>query len=102
MLKLSLVNAYTIYSSDSEMSGSEKGLYKSYSIALTKAEGAGWYNSDGEVRIKKDIYEDEDGELYEVKHRGKFTDVSEKYKQDLIESIKAKLTKAELDLLGIK
>ena len=101
-LKLTPVIAYTVHSADDERSSSDKGLYKDYAIASTKAPKSGWYDSDGEVREKKNIYTDESGELYEVKHLGQFDDVSEKYRQETITSIKAKLTKEELELLGIK
>lgn len=100
-LKLKPVKAYTVYSSDDEMRSSEKGVYKDYNIASTKAKGSGWYGSNGEVRDKKDVYEDEAGELYQVKKLGKFTDVAEKYKEDTIASIKSKLTKEDLELLGV-
>src|SRR5687768_17533447 len=86
-LSLRKVQAWTVYSADSEMSGSEKGLYKDYSIASIKSKKSGWYGSDGEVREKDDIYEVPNGTLYQVSLIGKFTDVEEKYKNDLIASI---------------
>ncbi len=100
-LKLKSIRAFTIYSSDDERRGSEKGIYSRYDIAAAKAVGSGWYGSNGEVKEKDDVYEGEDGELYVVKHVGKFTDVSEKFKEDTIASIKSKLTKEEFALLGI-
>lgn len=101
-LKLKPVKAYTICSSDNEWGSSEKGLYKDYNIAATKAIGSGWYASNGEVRDKKDVYEDENGKLYTVKYIGQFDDISEKFKEDILMGIKSKLTKEELELLGIK
>jgi hypothetical protein len=100
-LKLKPINAYTVYSSDDEMRSSNKGVYKDYNIASTKAIGSGWYGSNGEVKSLNDVYEDESGELYTVKHVGKFTDVAEKFREDTLASIKSKLTKAELELLGV-
>jgi len=101
-LKLKLVKAYTVYSSDDERHSSNKGVYQDYNIASTKAVGSGWYGSNGEVKDLNDVYEDESGELYTVKHIGKFTDVAEKFKEDTLASIKSKLTKEELELLGVK
>lgn len=100
-LKLKKVTAYTVNSSDDEWKSSDKGVYKDSRIASTKTKGAGWYGSDGEVREMKDVYEDENGELYTVKHIGKYMDVEEKFREETIASIKTKLTKEELDLLGI-
>ena len=100
-LKLKPIKAYTVYSSDDEMRPSNKGVYKDYNIASTKAVGAGWYGSNGEVKDLNDVYEDESGELYTVKHVGNFTDADEKLKEDTLASIKSKLTKAELELLGV-
>lgn len=100
-LNLTKVTAYTVYSSDSDITSSEKGYYKNYNIASTKCKKVGWFGFDGEVREKKDVYSDENGELYIVKHVGQFTDVSEKYREDIIAQIKSKLTKEELGILGI-
>lgn len=100
-LKLIPIIAYTINSADDEYKSSDKGVYKDYAIASTKAPKSGWYDSDGDVRKKENIYQDDAGELYEVKHIGQFTDVSEKYREDTIASIKSKLTEQELKLLGI-
>lgn len=100
-LKLKPVTAYTVYSSDNDRQSSEKGIYKDSSIAAIKAVGSGWYGSDGEVRDKKNVYEDENGKLYIVNYFGEFNDVAEQYRIDTIASIKTKLTQAELNLLGI-
>ena len=101
-LNLKKVKAYTVYSSDSEIQSSEKGIYADYDIASKKSTKSGWYGSNGEVREKDNIYEDENGELYSVKYIGKFTDVEQKHKDKAMASIKNKLTKEELELLGIK
>ena len=101
-LTLKKVTAYTVYSSDNEWTGSEKGSYKSSDIASVKAKGAGWYGSDGQVRVKKDVYSDEEGNLYNVTKIGKFIDELEKEYQAVINSIKSKLTPEELHLLGVK
>lgn len=101
-LKLKQVKAFTIYSSDSERSASEKGLYKDYGVASIRAKGHGWCGADGEVKEKKDIYQDESGELYRVHKVGNFIDVEEEYKEKIIQSIKAKLTKEELEMLGLQ
>lgn len=77
-LKLKPVEAYTVYSADSERTSSEKGVYSDYNIASAISIGRGWYGSNGVVQNKKDVYEDENGELYIVNHIGKFTDVGGK------------------------
>lgn len=102
VLTIKQTKAYTVYSSDDERSGSEKGIYKDFGFASKRAIGSGWYGSNGEVLEKKNIYEDETGELYIVKHVGKFNDVEEKIKEDTLASIKSKLSKEELDFLKIK
>lgn len=99
---LTKVVAYTIHSQDDERTSSNKGVYKDSSIASAKAHKSGWYGTDGDVRQIDDIFQDENGELYNVKYIGQYTDVSEKIKEDTIASIKSKLTDAELKLLGIK
>lgn len=100
-LKLISVTAYTVNSADNEMRSSDKGTYKDYNTARVDAMGSGWYGSDGTVKIKEDVYQDENKELYIVKHIGKFTDEEAKYKNDLMASIKSKLTEAELKLLNL-
>jgi hypothetical protein len=101
-LSLTKVSAYTVNSADSETTSSDKGLYSDLNIATVKAKGAGWYGSNGEARGLLDIWQDEYGDLYQVTPLGKFTDVAEKYKEDLVNSIKSKLTPEELVLVGIK
>ena len=93
--------AYTINSADNEYSSSNKGVYKDYNIASTKAKGSGWYGSNGTVEDVTDLYQDVNGVLYKIKLIGKFTDEEEKYRTDTINSIKSKLTKEELELLNI-
>ncbi len=100
--KLKPVQAFTLSSDDNEYSSSIKGVFKDYNIAVVKAKGSGWYGSDGEVREAFDIFEDENGNLYRVTQVGDFVDINEKYKEDTIASIKTKLSKEELTLLGIK
>lgn len=100
-LNLKKVSAYAVYSSDDERSGSIKGYYKDYNAASVKAKGSGWYGSDGEVKTVN-VWMDEEGKIYDVKPLGKYTDDAEKYRQETMESIKSKLTKEELELLGVK
>lgn len=102
ILKLKPVKAYTIYSSDNEYTSSPKGCYRDYNIASIKAVGSGWYGLNGTVKSLDDIYQDENGELYNVKKIGKFTDEEENYKEQLLENVKSKLTKEELEFLNIK
>lgn len=99
-LTIKKINAYTVHSSDDERTSSDKGVYRSSSIAAVKARKSGWYGSDGTVK-NIEVWEDENGNLYKVKAIGKFTDEAEKYRADLIASIKAKLTIEELALLNL-
>lgn len=101
-LILKPIKAYTIYTPIDEMRSVEKGLYKDRSIADVDAKGSGWYGSDGTVREKENVYEDEAGALYQVFPLAKFTDVEKAYKEKTLASIKSKLTPAELELLGLK
>lgn len=100
-LKLNKINAYTVHSSDDEYRSSNKGVYRNYSVAAVRAPKSGWYGSNGTVE-NIEVWEDENGDLYTLKKIGKFTDEAEKYKEDLMSSIKAKLTTEELALIGVK
>lgn len=91
------IDAYTIYSADNEYTSSEKGLYSSYEVALKKSIGSGWYGSNGEVRKKQNVYQDEVGTLYTAHKIGEFTDIGNKRKDELYASILSKLTDEELN-----
>lgn len=99
-LKLKREMAYTVYSSDNEVRSSEKGIYKNRDIAYKRSLKSGWYGSNGEVR-EKTVYKDANGEIYEVKKIGRYTDQFLDFSQEpLINSIKSKLTQEELEFLG--
>jgi hypothetical protein len=100
-LHLKKTSGYTVNSSDSEYASSDKGLYRNYNYASTKAKGSGWYGADGEVR-DVEVWQDQNGELYSVKHVGKFQDDEEEFRKNVMNSIKSKLTQEELKILGIK
>jgi hypothetical protein len=100
-LILKKATAYTVHSSDSDRTSSNKGAYKDFNIATVRAKGSGWYGADGEVKMIE-VWEDKDGNLFTVKPIGKYTDEDEKYREETLKSIKSKLTKEELKLLGIK
>lgn len=99
-LELNVAVAYTVHSTDSETTSSDKGVYKDVSIANKKSIGAGWYGSNGEVRPLYDIFEDEKGKLYQVKCLGYPTNESEEHKQKLLKSITSKLTDEELEFIS--
>jgi hypothetical protein len=100
-LTLKKIEAYTVHSTDNDRTSSNKGVYRNSSIAAVRAVKAGWYGSDGTV-ISIEVWEDENGDLYNLKKLGKFTDEAEQYKENLMASIKSKLTTEELTLIGIK
>jgi len=100
-LTLKKINAYTINSADDDFRSSDKGVYRNLSVATERAPKSGWYGSNGTVK-NIEVWEDEDGELYSLKPLGKFTDEAEQYKENLMASIKSKLTTEELTLIGIK
>lgn len=102
MLNLNPIQAFTVNSPDDEYRSSDKGIYRTKEIAQSKCKNAGWYGSAGKVEEKDDIYIDENGTLYEVTKLGGFTDEDIRKKNDLIESIKSKLTQEELALLNFK
>lgn len=99
-LTLKKIDAYTVNSSDDEMRSSDKGVYRNSSVAAVRAVKSGWYGSDGTVK-NIEVWEDENGDLYTLKKLGKFTDEAEKYKENLMTSIKSKLTNEEMILLGL-
>lgn len=99
-LNLTKVSAWAVEASLDERRSGIKGYYKDRNIASVDAKGAGWYGSDGEA-IPVDLYEDEQGNIYTLKCEGAYKDVDRKYKEEAMESIKAKLTTEELKLLGI-
>lgn len=99
-LKLEKLTAFAVNSSDDEWKSSIKGYYRQRSVAEVKAVGSGWYGSNGQV-VPVDVYTD--GKiLYRVEIIGMFTDEAAGFHNNLVNSIKSKLTKAELELLGIQ
>lgn len=92
--------AFAVNSSDDGKSSSIKGYFKDYNVASVKSKGSGWYGADGEVK-SVDVWADGEGNIYDLKPLGKYTDEAEKYRQETMQSIKSKLTKEELELLGV-
>lgn len=100
-LILKKTKAYSVYASNDDKGfGSIIGYYQDYNIASVKSKGVGFYGADGEVE-SVEVWQDENGNIYSLKPLGKYTDVAEKYKDETLQSIKSKLTKEELELLGI-
>ena len=99
-LNLKPIKAYEIFASNDDRGrGSIIGYYKELKNANVDKIGCGYYGADGEVR---DVTLYTDGStLYKVKTLGFFTDEHQKYKEDTIKKIKEKLSKAEIDFLGI-
>jgi hypothetical protein len=90
---------YEVYASDSEKTGSSKGIFKDYGVAAAFAEHAGWYGSKGTVTS---IVVYSDGEkLYTLSKPFQFRDVAENIEKRLRESILAKLTDEEKKFLKL-
>ena len=98
-LNLKVAVAYTIHVPVDERTSKDIGVYKDVSIANKKSFGAGWYGSNGEVRHLENIFEDDKGILYQVKCLGYPTNESEERKENLLKSIKSKLSEEELDFI---
>lgn len=99
-LKLKQTGGYTVTISDEKGGDVSKRYYKDYNIASVKSKGAGYYGEDGRV-VELKLWEDSDGNLYSVELLGKFSDSNEKYRMEVLSSIKNKLSKQELELLGL-
>lgn len=102
MEQLNLIkqSVWSIVATVDERSSRSIGYYKNSSIAFNNAKGAGWYGSDGTVELV-DVYEDDKGNIYEVKPKGRCVDVAEKAEEEMINVIKSKLSDNELEFLGI-
>lgn len=99
---LTKIDAYTVNSSDDEYRSSNKGVYRNYTTAFNKTEGAGWYGAKGEVE-NIEVWQDNEGNLYTLKHLGRgFTDEIQKQEEDMLSNIKSKLNNEELEFLKLK
>jgi hypothetical protein len=99
-LELEKIQAYTVYSADTERTSSSKGLYRDYTDAFKASRGAGFYGSDGEV-LEKEVWQDSSGNIYEVKEVNGFTLENKSKQEALYKSIREKLTDEEMALLDI-
>ena len=102
-LELTKITGYILMAdNDSGTSYQIKGYYKNENIALVDAKGAGSWGGDGKVE-KVELYTDgENIYTLQLAGVGKFVDIERDYKDKTINTIKSKLTKEELELLGIK
>jgi transcriptional regulator with XRE-family HTH domain len=92
-LNLKKTTAHVVVASTDERSSGIAGYYSNYTAAAINTKGVGCYGSDGNVETRT-VYTDGD-QIYEVKCLGKFKDVSEKERQEMVDRIKAKLTPEE-------
>ncbi len=99
-LNLRQVPAFEVIASKDEWSSESKGYYRDRAVAEVKAVAAGWYGSNGKV-VPTELYSD-GKDLYQLTKIGMFTDEANQYHENLVKSIKSKLTESELELLGIK
>jgi hypothetical protein len=92
---LQRVDAYIVKASTDERGSSViVGYYSERNVADLSAKGAGWWGQDGEV-ISKQMLQDSNGNLYSADTVGKFTDLDQRAKQQMLDSIKSKLSPAE-------
>jgi hypothetical protein len=93
-LILNNTKVYAVEASVDEWKHEILGYYREYSVATIKAKKAGWYGSDGKV-VDVELYQDFEGNLYDVKSLGKPSDVQEEYVNEMTDTIKSKLSEAE-------
>ena len=100
-ITLNKISAYELFASNSDSgSGDIIGYYKSSTIAGIDKKGKGYFGSDGKVN-PVDLYTDGKS-LYKLQLVADgFTDEQREYKKNVMERIKAKLSKDEIDLLGL-
>ena len=99
-LKLKKVSAYEVIVSTDERSSKTLGYYKDSNIASIDSKKAGWYDLDGEVS-SVELYEDENGDIYDVESLGKYKDVEKEYREEILAKIRSKLTTEELKFLNL-
>ncbi len=100
-LNLKLVTAYALEAGVDDRS-EIKGYYKDENIAVIDSKGAGSWNEDGKVNEVK-VYTDGEN-IYQVTllKGDNFVDSDSSYRESAIARVKAKLSKSDLALLGIK
>jgi hypothetical protein len=92
---LQRVDAWLVTASTDERGSSTVvGYYSEPGAATIASRKAGWWGQDGEV-ISKQMLQDSNGNLYSADTVGKFTDLDQKVKQQMLDSIKSKLSPAE-------
>lgn len=102
-LLLTKVKMYEVWGTDDERGPSKlKGIYVNKNLADKNAEHAGWYGGPGDCRPAVDLYTDANGKLFRATPVGYASDDEEGQRKLAIERAKAKLTSAELKLLGIE
>lgn len=97
-LALTKVTAYAVYMPrDRNDEPHVEGYYFSPELAKINAKGVGHWGNDGSV-TELQLYID-GSNLYEVKLLGKFKDVDEVSKKQMVEKIRSKLTEDEWKFL---
>jgi len=100
-ITLNKISAYELFASNDDRGfGSVIGYYKSSTIAGIDKKGKGYYGSDGEVK-PVELYTDGKS-LYQLQLVADgFTDEQREYKKEVMEKLKSKLSKDEIDFLGL-
>lgn len=94
------ITAYRADVSVNEYSTTTIGYYSKKAFALEAGKGKGWYGEDGKAELEE-VYQDENGDLYEVEKLGRLKDEDQGHVLELMNKIKSKLTPEELDILGL-
>lgn len=94
-LILKETTAYVVVASVDERQSGIKGYYSSMTAASVNTKGVGWYGSDGEVE-QRTVYTDGE-QIFKVEPLGKFKDIDDEDRAEMLNRIKAKLTPDEWD-----
>lgn len=92
---------YEIKVAKSERESESYGYFKNEQLGLETSNGKGWYGSSGTAYPLKVV--DINGVFYKLQKVCNVSDVNmhEDVRQGMIDNIKGKLSKEELELLGI-
>ena len=98
-MKLEKITLFDVWASTSDRGSAKRvGLRATKEGAELAAKGSGWWGTDGTVH-KEQFYTD-GKDIYTVEKVGKLPDAG-KEKAEVLNSIKSKLTKSELEALGL-
>ena len=100
ILTLKRQDAYTVYASIDDMRNANKGVYSDYSSANAASIKAGAWGEDGSVK-NLTVWADGEGNIYELKPLGKYTDIEANQREKILSEIKGKLSASEQKFLNL-